>query len=326
MMIPDDVGVTAFHGEAKLKATLLERLEWYEAQGDAGLKRAMLQEEWSSRAQRGLVFNPYPKIVQAEDTAGLRISGDVATLYALGAVNRSQLGLVSERLYLIRSSGEDAFNKRLGVPITLVSILKAIGGGLPPERKTSWLRQFWAAVPVGASLWRVPMRMVLWALSDLSYGILGLSEAAAEDNTGIKAVRDVLGLYRNWLAGDKAASPDWFPFYTRLEDSAKSGRRLGDDGEYVYDLPAPERYCLRAAACAARAASVEASVTTPLPAGTIKLQIPVTDLLNAPGNAVTQAGLYASEKGIVPGVWYEACASAALNILADCPVPDRPSE
>ena len=83
------------------------------------------------------------------------------------------------------------------------------------------------------------------------------------------------------------------------------------------------RFCLRAAAGAARTASVEENIVSPLPKGTIKIQI-VGDNLDAPGSVIYQAGLYASDKGLVSGDWYEACAGVLLDILAACPVPDRP--
>ena len=235
---------------------------------------------------------------------------------------------MGERVYLIQTSDEDAFNKRTGVPQILMSILKAVSKGLPPERETSWLRQFWAAVPVGASLWQAPMRLILWALSNPSHGILGLNDAAGqagEDDRGIKAVRDFLAMYRAWSAGDKAEPPDWFSFVSPAEADVKSSRRQDDDGEYVYDLPASVRFCLRAAAGAARAARVEEAVVTPLPKGTAKIQI-LSDTTDAPGSAIDQAGLYASEKGTASSGWYEACASVLLHILADSPVPDRPRE
>jgi len=64
---------------------------------------------------------------------------------------------------------------------------------------------------------------------------------------------------------------------------------------------------------------------TPLPAGTIAIQIS-GDNLHAPGDAIYHAGMYASDWGIVPGDWYEACASVLLSILADCLVPARPAQ
>ncbi len=330
MMVPDDVGMTAFHGNAKLKETVLERLQEYEAQGDTSIKMAMLQEQRQRRAKSGIVFNPYPQIVRREDIAGLRISGDVSTLYALGEVTRSNLCLVGDegdsRIYLVNYSDDETYHKKLGVPPTVKSLLHTISNSLAPERELPWLKQFWAAVPVGASLWQAPMRLVLWALSDPSHGILGLSNATvAPDNDvsiGIKAVHDSLALYRTWLAGGKAEPPEWFPFYTQAEGIVKNGWRQGDDGKPVHDLPASERCCLLAAACAAQAADVEETIVTPLPQGTIKIQI-VGDNLRAPGKAISQAGLYAAERGIVPSIWYETCASVLLDILADCPVPDR---
>lgn len=329
MMIPDDVGMIAFHGDAKRKATLMERLQWYEAQGGTSLKMAMLQEQWSERAQSGPVMNPYPKIARREDSAGLRLSGDVATLYALGTVKQSRLHLVGEdpdgRIYVVQYAVNRDFSEVLGIPTPLVSLLRAISKGLTPERETSWLGQFWAAVPVGASLWRVPMRLILWALADPSSGILGLNNAAmpvGESDRGIKAVHDFLALYENWSAGNRTEPPEWFSFVNPAEGDVKSSRRQGSDGEYVYDLPAPVRCCLRAAASAARTAMVEEKVVSPLPKGTIKLQI-LDDNLDAPGDAIYQAGLYASERGIIPSDWYETCASVLLAILADGPVPDR---
>ncbi len=281
MMIPDDVGRVAFHGDAELKRTLLERLEWYETEGDVKLKMAMLQEKWHMRAQNGFVLNPYPKVARAEDTVGLRISGDIATLYALGDIKQSNLALLTNlpesRIYIIRHSVNGAFNKLLGVPPTLVCLVKAVSYGLPPERETSWLRQFWAAVPVGASLWQVPMRLVLWALSAPSYGILGLHDAAEqadEDDRGIKAVRDVLGLYERWLAGGRAGRQLWFSFVNPAEADVKNSRRQGDDGEYAYDLPASVRFCLRAAAGAARTADVEEEIVPPRLRGRLHVSSP----------------------------------------------------
>lgn len=331
MMIPDDLGMTAFHGDAKLKETLLERLQWYESQGEADLKRAMLQEEWGRKAQHGLVLNPYPKIVQAADIAGVSISGIEATLYTMGAVPQNRLLLVGgsadSQIYRVGYIGSVSLDTLLGVPDTAASTLKAISLGFPPERGASWLRQFWAAIPVGTSLFPVPMRLVLWALSDPSYGILGLNKADAqvsEDDRGIKAVQDVLTLYQRWVADGRTEPQDWFSFVNPAEDDVKNSQRRDDDGEYVYDLPASVRYCLLAAADAARTACVEEAVLTPLPARTSKLQI-LSDRLGAPGKVIRQAGLYASDKGIASSAWYEACACALLDILRDCPVPARPS-
>ena len=325
MIVPDDVGMTAFHSDASLKATLLERLQWYEAQGGAGLKRAMLQEQWSRRAQSGLVLNPYPKIVQAADIAGIRISGEEATLYAMEAVTQNRLLLVGDaadsRIYGVGHAGSVPLDTLLGVPPTLARLLAVISLGLPPEREASWLRQFWAAVPVGASLWQAPMRLVLWALSDPSNGILGLNDAAApagEGDRGTTAVRDFLAVYQNWQAGGRTERPEWFSFVEPAEDDVKNSRRQGDDGKSLYDLPAPVRFCLLAAAGAARSARVEESVMTPLPAGTAARQL-LSDYTDAPGSAVSQAGQYAAERGIAPKVWYEACAGVLLDILADCP-------
>ena len=331
MMIPDDVGIRAFHGDAGPKATLLERLREYEAHGDTALKTAMLQREWNDQAKHGPVFNPYPKLVRAEDIAGIRMDGDAATLYALGAIDqRSFILLVSlpeKRIYAVNCAIDTAFKERLGVPSSLVSVLGAVSKGLPPERETSWLRQFWAAVPVGANLWQAPMRLAVWALSDPSYGILGLSNADAqggETDRGIAAVRDFLSLYRNWQAGGRAERQDWFSFVKPAEDDVKSSQRQGDDGQYVYDLPAPVRFCLRAVAHAARAADVEEALLPPLPAGMIKRQLSA-DSMNAPGYAIDQVALYASDKGIAPSVWYEACAGVLLDILANCPIPEGTS-
>lgn len=332
MMVPDDSGMIAFHGDAELKVKVLERMQWYEAQGDAGLKMGLLQELWNRGAQYGIILDPYPRIARMEDIAGLCISGDVSTLYALGAIDRHLLLLLDggseQRIYVAGYSVDNAFNTLLGVPPTLVSVLKAVSKGLTPERQIPWLKQFWATVPVGASLWQAPMRLVLWALSDPTYGIPGRNDAGAqvnESDTALKAVRDILALYRRWSAGDKAEPRDWFSFYTHAEDTVKSGRRRGDDGKLVNDLPAPERCCLLAAACAARSASVEETIVTPLPAGTIAIQIS-GDNLHAPGDAIYHAGMYASDRGIVPGDWYEACASVLLSILADCLVPARPAQ
>lgn len=332
MIVPDDSGMIAFHGNAGIKATVLERLQWYEAQGDAGLKMMMLQELWNRRAQHGIVLNPYPRTVRVEDIAGLCMGGDVSTLYALGAVERRQLFLNESgsegRIYVVNYSVDDAFHTRLGVPPTLVSVLEAVFSGLTPDRQIPWLKQFWATVPVGASLWQAPMRLILWALSDPSYGILGRDDAGArvnESDTGLTAARDVLALYRRWSAGDKAEPQEWFAFCTHAEDIVKSSRRHGDDGKPVDDLPASERCCLLAAACAARSAYVEQTIVTPLPAGTTAIQIS-GDNLHAPGGALRHAGMYASDRGIVPTDWYEACASVLLYILADCPVPDRPAQ
>ena len=331
MMIPDDLGMKAFHGDAKLKETLMERLQQYEAQGDAGLKKAMLQEERSRKAQSGPILNPYPKIVQAADIAQIRISGEEATLYAMGAVQQNRLLLLGSgadsRIYGVGYAGMVDLDTLLGVPETMVSVLKAISLGLPPERGPSWLRQFWEAVPVGASLYPVPMRLVLWALSDPSYGMLSLDKAdaqAGEGDRGIRAVQDFLALYQHWLAGGRTEPQEWFSFVEPAEDDVKNSRRRDEDGKYVYDLPASVRYCLLAAAGAARTARVEEAVLTPLPTGTLKIQL-LSDYLDAPSSVIRQAGLYASDKGIVSSVWYEACASALLDILADCPVPDRPS-
>lgn len=331
MMIPDDTGMRAFHGDAKLKETLLERLQRYEAQGSAGLKRAMLQEERSRKAQSGPILNPYPKIVQAADIAGVRISGIEATLYAMGAVQQNRLllvgGVVDSRIYGVGHAGSVHLDTLLGVPETVASVLKAISLGLPPERGDSWLKQFWGAVPVGASLFPVPMRLVLWALSDPAYGILGLNKTdaqASEGERGIKTVQDFLALYQRWLGGGRTEPPEWFSFVNPAEDDVKNSQRRDDDGQYVYDLPASVRYCLLAAAGAARTALVEEAVLTPLPARTTKIQI-LSDTLDAPDKAIRYAGLYASDKGIVSSAWYEACASALLDILADCPVPKQKS-
>ncbi len=345
MMLPDDSGMIAFHGDAEMKVRVLERMQWYEAQGDAGLKTMLLQELWNRRAQHGTVLNPYPKIVRMKDIAEICISGDVSTLYALGAVDQRLLLLLDggseQRIYVAGYSVDNAFNTLLGVPPTLVSVLRAVSKGLTPERQIPWLKQFWAAVPVGASLWQAPMWLVLWALSDPTHGILGRNDAAGgaatqnagrenagaqvnESDTALKAVRDVLALYRRWSAGGKAEPQEWSAFYTHAEDTVKSGRRHGDDGKPVNDLPASERYCLLAAACAARSAYVEEKIVTPLPAGTIAIQISGNNL-QAPGDAINHAGMYASDRGIVPSHWYEACASMLLDSLADCPVPDRPA-
>lgn len=326
MMIPDDVGIRAFHGDAGLKATLLERLHWYEAEGDVKLKVAVLQEQWSRRAQNGVVLNPYPKIARAEDAAGIRISGEVSTLYVLDAIKQSRMALVGNgadrRIYGVQYAPEDNYNKLLGVPQTLVSLLKVISDGLTSEKTLPWQRQFWAALPVGASVWRAPMRIVVWALSDPTHGILGLS-APAQRDAGVQAVRDMLALYQDWQAGGSAASPDWFSFYSPLESIVKNGRHE-DESKSDDDLTVSERSGLLAAASAARTASVEENVVNPLPKGQIAIQM-TGDSLDAPGKAILQAGLHASERGIDPSVWYEACASVLLDILAECPVPDRPS-
>ncbi len=331
MLVPDDVELEAFLGDALLRTTVLERLRGYEMRGDAALKTALLQEKWADRARSGIVVNPYLKIVRREEIAGLRISGDVSTLYALGKLRRNQLFLMAGdpegRIYGVRYSCEDTFHKELGVPVSLASLLQAISRGLPPERETSWLRQFWAAVPVGASLWHVPMRLVVWALSDPKYGILGLSNTNVQGgkaDRGLQAVQDFLALYQSWQAGGRAERPHWFSFVKPAEDDVQSSQRKGDDGQYVYDLLAPVRFCLRAAAHAARGAGVEEDVTAPLPAGTIAIQLS-DENLNAPGYAIDQAGLYASHRGIALGVWYEACASVLLDILANCPVPEQSS-
>lgn len=329
MMIPDDLGIKAFHGDAKLKDTLMERLQQYEAQGDAGLKKAMLQEDWTRKAQSGPVFNPYPKTVQAADIAQIRISGTEATLYAMGAVQQNRLCLVGDsadsRIYGVGHAGSVHLDTLLGIPNTVASVLKSISLGFPPERGASWLRQFWGAVPVGASLFPVPMRLVLWALSDPAYGILGLNKADAQvSEKGIKAVQDFLALYQRWLVGGRTEPQEWFSFVNPAENDVKNSRRRDDNGQYVYDLPASVRYCLLAAAGAARTARVEEAVLTPLPAGTIKLQL-LSDSVDAPDKAIRYAGLYASDKGIVSSVWYEACAGVLLDILADCPVLERQS-
>lgn len=327
MIVPNDSGIVAFRGDAKMKATVAECLQRYEAEGDIGMKRMLLQETWYRRAQHGVVLNPYPKIARAEDAAGLCVSGDVSTLYALGAIERRQLLLDDSgpdgRIYVVNYSIDNAFMTLLGVPPTLASILKAISRGLTPERQIPWLKQFWAAVPVGASLWRAPMRLVLWALSDPDHGILGRSDAA-ESDMALKPVRDVLALYRHRSADDRAEPEGWFPFYTHAENTVKNGWQHGDEGQLIHDLSAPERCCLLAAACAARSADVEETVVMPLPARTIAIQLS-SDNLHAPGDAIRHAGIYASDQGIISSDWYEACASVLLSVLADCPVPDGPA-
>lgn len=328
VIVPNDSGIVAFRGDAEVKATVLERLQWYEAQGDIGLKRALLQDMWDRRAQHGVVLNPYPKIARAGDAAGLCVGGDVSTLYALGAIERRQLFLENfggpdGRIYVVNYSIDDTFSTLLGVPPTLTSVLKTVSSGLAPERQIPWLKQFWAAVPVGASLWRVPMRLILWALSDPDHGILGRNDAS-ESDTALKSVRDVLALYRCWSAGGMAEPQDWFSFYTHAENIVKSGWQHDDEGQPVHDLSAPARYCLLAAASAAQSADVEETVVMPLPAGTIAIQLSSSNL-HAPGNAIRHAGMYAANRGTIPSDWYEACANVLLYILADCPVPDGPT-
>ena len=318
MIVPDDIGIKAFLGDAQFKETVLEHLREFESHGDAALKTAMLQEKWNDQAQHGVAVNPYPKIVRREDIAGLRISGDWSTLYALGKIRQSQFFLLEgdpeSRIYGVNFFYEDAFHKGLGVPASLVCILKVISEGLPPEQQIPWLRQFWTAIPVGASLWQAPMTLILWALSDPNHGILGLSDAvtlSGAGERGLQAVQDFLALYQSWQAGGRAVPPEWFSFYTQAESIPKSG---GNDGS-----------TLPAAACAARAAAVEASIESPLPVGTLAIQIS-GDNLRAAGTAIQQAGLYASYRSIAPGVWYAACAGVLLDILANCPVPEQPSK
>ncbi len=218
--------MSAFHGDAGLKAALLDRLDGYRAAG------AVCQGRFEMGGE------------DADNAAGFRADAAGCTLRALQSFGLHELWIPGPTRTATIDPSFRPYESVLGVPRAFSSVQNTIFNRLESARAQAWPGASWAAVPVGAGLSLATSRLLLWALADPEHGVAGqcarnAARLRADKNRNARlyeirrdAVEAVAALYRRRLAGDEPPPDTWTPAYTRAMQTAETCR----DG--VHDLPA----------------------------------------------------------------------------------------
>jgi len=105
----------------------------------------------------------------------------------------------------IEGSEHERYETELGIPRLLARLEDGIFEGLPNERAMKFPLQFLEAVNVGVDLSSVFPKFMFWLLGDKKDGVLKYAKTDAQK----KAIKRVIALYKNKIAGKEVTQEDW---------------------------------------------------------------------------------------------------------------------
>ena len=128
---------------------------------------------------------------------------------ALHSLNHLQ-GSNTPTLYV---GDHDRFPRELGIPVELAYHVDHVFESLPMPDAKAWLRQFAAAIPVGADLSGVMPTLLQWMLLDPVGGLIVIAQT--EDERAI--VRKFAALIERDWRGDIVPAAEWYAIDTELD-------------------------------------------------------------------------------------------------------------
>src|SRR3990167_8249705 len=99
------------------------------------------------------------------------------------------------------------------------------------EDSKTWPLKFAEAIPVGADLSMVFIKLTIWEWEDETHGLKNIKEIQ-EDKELYQCCEDVVGLYKRHLAGEKVKEKEWIKLEELAGKIYSAGAGAGAWAEY----------------------------------------------------------------------------------------------
>lgn len=134
----------------------------------------------------------------------------------------------------IEGNQHDKYEKELGIPETLAHLEDGLFEAMPNEEAKKFPLRFLEAIPVGADLSQVLIKLIIWEWEDKKVGLKNIKEIKS-DKELFKCCEDVVKLYKRTLDGEVVPTDEWESleeladkiYYARAGAGAWAGARAG---------------------------------------------------------------------------------------------------